>query len=79
MELDSNPNLKITNLPNNKFEPISNFQMKLLFPNITLKSFIGKFLVAYFDDNHFRLVFDVLAREKLYDTVSNFLKGCFFI
>ena len=33
MEFDSN-NLKIFDLPNNRFEPISNFQMKLLFPNI---------------------------------------------
>ena len=35
MELDSNPNLKIIDLSNNKFEPISNFQIKSLFPNIT--------------------------------------------
>ena len=34
IKFDSNPNLKIFNLPNNKFGPISNFQMKSLFPNI---------------------------------------------
>ena len=34
--IDLNPNLKIFNLPNNKFELISYFQMKSSFPNIIL-------------------------------------------
>ena len=34
MEFDLNPNLKIYDLSNNRFEPIPNFQMKSLFPNI---------------------------------------------
>ena len=34
MEFDSNPNLKIFNLPNNRFKPIPNFQIKSLFSNI---------------------------------------------
>ena len=37
MELNSNPNLKIIDLPNNKFEQILNFQMKSLFPNMILE------------------------------------------
>ena len=37
VEFNSNPNLKIFNLPNNKFTPISNFQMKSSFPNIALE------------------------------------------
>ena len=37
VEFDRNPNLKIFDLPNKKFESISNFQMKLLFPNVILK------------------------------------------
>ena len=39
MELDSNPKLKIIDLSNYKFEPILNFQMKSLFPNMTLRNF----------------------------------------
>ena len=35
VKFDSNSNLKILNLPNNKFESISNFQMKSSFPNMT--------------------------------------------
>ena len=35
VEFDPNKNLKIFNLPNNKFELIPNFQMKSLFPNMT--------------------------------------------
>ena len=36
MKFDLNSNLKIFNLPNNKFKPISNFQMKQWFPNMAL-------------------------------------------
>ena len=36
VEFNPNPNLTIFDLPNNWFEPISNFQMKSSFPNITL-------------------------------------------
>ena len=35
VECDPNPNLKIFDLPNNKFELILNFQMKSWFPNMT--------------------------------------------
>ena len=35
VKFDSNSNLKILNLPNNKFESISNCQMKSSFPNMT--------------------------------------------
>ena len=38
MEFDSNLNLKIFDLPNNRFEPIPNFQMKSLFSNIALNN-----------------------------------------
>ena len=36
---DPSPNLKIFYLPNSKFEPIPDFQIKLLFPNMTLDFF----------------------------------------
>ena len=39
VEFDPNPNLKIFDLLNNKFEPISNFQMKSSFPNMALIKF----------------------------------------
>ena len=35
VEFDSNPTLKIFDFPSNKVEPISNFQMKSSFPNMT--------------------------------------------
>ena len=34
VKFDPNPNLKNFDLPNNKFEPIQNFQMKPSFPNM---------------------------------------------
>ena len=34
VEFNPNPNLKIFDLPNNKFKSILNFQMKSSFPNI---------------------------------------------
>ena len=34
VEFDPNPNLNFFDLPNNRFKPISNFQMKSWFPNI---------------------------------------------
>ena len=37
VEFDSNPNLKILDLPNIKFNPILNFQIKSSFPNMTLR------------------------------------------
>ena len=40
VEFDTNSNLKIFDLPKNKFEPISNFQMKSSFPNMTLEDCI---------------------------------------
>ena len=39
VEFNPNPNLKMFDLPNNKFGPILNFQMKLSFPNMTLNNF----------------------------------------
>ena len=33
VEFDPNTNLKIFDLPNNKFKSILNFQMKYMFPN----------------------------------------------
>ena len=35
VKFDPNSKLKIFELPNNKFEPILNFQMKSSFPNMT--------------------------------------------
>ena len=40
MKFNSNSNLKIFDLSNNRFEPILNFQMKSLFSNIALLYFI---------------------------------------
>ena len=44
VEFDLNPNLKIFDLPNNKFEPILNFQMRLSFSNMTK---LFKFVVIF--------------------------------
>ena len=38
VKFNSSPNLKIFNFPNNKFESISNFQMKSSFLNIILNN-----------------------------------------
>ena len=40
---DTNSNLKNFNLLNNKFKPISNFQIKSSFSNITLNSYIDSY------------------------------------
>ena len=45
MEFDPNPNLKIFDLPNNIFEPISIFQIKSSFPNMALT--IYKFITIH--------------------------------
>ena len=37
VEFDSNSNLKNFDLPNKKFKPILNFQIKSLFTNMTLR------------------------------------------
>ena len=45
MKFDPNLNLKIFNLPNNKFKSILNFQIKSSFPNIALVHCIYYILV----------------------------------
>ena len=52
VEFDPNPNLQIFDLSNKKFEPILDFQMKSLFPNIvleTLQFILGNIFIIFFN------------------------------
>ena len=64
VKFNSNLNLKIFHLPNNIFEPISNFQMKLLFPNMALSK--SRILNVNYLANMLRICYEHLARNSFY-------------
>ena len=59
VKFDLNLNLKIFNLPNKKFKPIPNFQMKSLFLNMTLSKFKCNLILT------FEVVLGVFQSQKL--------------